>query len=144
MTYIMAENREEVESRDFTTASKSSQAILTHSGYSCIGSATCFRQKPVKRFFPQALAFCAQLQKVNDEVVPVGSALFGSGKNQTEVSAVLHSSRNSTILGSKQLLVMNQSIASNKPLLASLDQSVAGMESTASPVKALHIRRKTG
>ena len=43
LTYIVAESREEAESRDFTRVSKSTQAVLNHSGYSCIGSQTCLR-----------------------------------------------------------------------------------------------------
>ena len=43
LTYIVAESREEAELRDFTRASKSTQPLLNHSSYSCIGSSTCLR-----------------------------------------------------------------------------------------------------
>lgn len=41
LTYIVAENEEEEEQRDYSRVSKSTKPMLNHSSYSCIGSATC-------------------------------------------------------------------------------------------------------
>ena len=43
LTYIVAEQEEEEEQRDFSRVSKSTKAVLNHASYSCIGSSTCLK-----------------------------------------------------------------------------------------------------
>ena len=56
LTFIVNENEEELEMRDYTVACKSTQPIsLMHSQTSCIGSSNVLKQKNIKKIFPQTL-----------------------------------------------------------------------------------------
>ena len=61
LTYIVAEQEEEEEQRDFSRVSKSTKAVLNHASYACIGSSTCLKQKAIRKLFPQTLKQCEEL-----------------------------------------------------------------------------------
>ena len=66
LTYIVAEQEEEEEQRDFNRVSKATKAVLNHASYSCIGSSTCLKQKSIRKLFPQTLRQCEVLQAANN------------------------------------------------------------------------------
>ncbi len=43
LTYIVAENEEEEEQRDYTVVAKGTKSAIKHASYSCIGSSTCLK-----------------------------------------------------------------------------------------------------
>lgn len=61
LTYIVAENEEEEEQRDYSRVAKSTQPSLPHHTFSCIGSSSCLKQKAIKKIFPQTLKQCQNL-----------------------------------------------------------------------------------
>ena len=62
---MVAENEEEEEQRDFSRVAKITQPVLNHSSYSCIGSATCLKQKTIRKLFPNTLKQCEEFNKAN-------------------------------------------------------------------------------
>ena len=65
LTYVVAENEEEEEQRDFSRVAKATAPVLNHSGYSCIGSQTCLKQKNIRKLFPNTLRQCEEMNKAN-------------------------------------------------------------------------------
>ena len=43
LRYVVAEQEEDEEARDFSRHSKNTNPILNHGAFSCIGSATCLK-----------------------------------------------------------------------------------------------------
>ena len=43
LTYVVAEQEEDEEARDFSRYSKNTNPTLNHSAFACIGSATCLK-----------------------------------------------------------------------------------------------------
>lgn len=52
LTYVVAENEEEEEQRDYSVVAKQTKAAINHSSYSCIGSQSCLKQKTIRKLFP--------------------------------------------------------------------------------------------
>ena len=67
LRYVVAEQEEDEEARDYSRYSKITTPTLNHSAYSCIGSATCHKQKQVRKLFPITLKQCEENQKLNAE-----------------------------------------------------------------------------
>jgi hypothetical protein len=66
LTYVVAENEEEEEQRDYSRICKITQSVLPHSQYACIGSSTCLKQKNIRKLFPQTLKQCEQSNQANE------------------------------------------------------------------------------
>ena len=61
LTYIVAENEEEEEQRDYSRVAKNTMPSLPHHAYSCIGSSTTLKQKAIRKLFPKTLKQCQSL-----------------------------------------------------------------------------------
>lgn len=86
LTYIVAENEEEEEHRDYSRISKVTQAIINHSAYSCIGSSSCLKQKNIKKLFPQTLKQCELLNQTNVNASSPKKGDPKSGVNEASAS----------------------------------------------------------
>lgn len=65
LTYIVAEQEDEEEQRNYSAISKITKPVLPHSSYSCIGNPSCLKQKNIRKLFPLTLKQCEELNQVN-------------------------------------------------------------------------------
>jgi len=65
LTYLVAEQEEEEDQRDFSRFSKSTKAVFNHASFACIGSSSCLKQKNIRKLFPTTLKQCEELQASN-------------------------------------------------------------------------------
>ena len=85
LTYIVAENEEEEEQRDYSRVSKVTKAVLNHANYCCIGNSTCLKQKNIRKVFPATLKQCEERNKINLEAAnSKKKAGSGSGNQNPE------------------------------------------------------------
>ena len=118
LTYLVAENEEEEEQRDYSRVSKTTQPVLQHSSFAAIGSSNCLKQKNIRKLFPQTLKQCEELDKANK--IPVKKPQNGENgldgphtHNQSFVS--LQSKINNPVGNSLASSRINQNSAEQLP-----------------------------
>lgn len=99
LTYMVAEHEEEEELRDFSRVSKNTKAELNHSSYACIGSATCLKQKNIRKLFPQSLKQMELNNKLNVATTKAKTQNSSDVNNKsTDVTSGKNYDRNSVTL----------------------------------------------
>jgi len=83
LTFIVAENEEEEEQRDYSAITKVSKAVINHSGYSCIGQSSCLKQKNIRKLYLDTLKQCEERNHLNSAASTRLEGADGSSSLQT-------------------------------------------------------------
>jgi len=137
LTYIVAENEEEEEQRDYSVVAKQTKAAINHSSYSCIGSQTCHKQKTIRKLFPLTLKQCEELNKVNIAAMAKTQANKGTLEDKNNSFASLTSNKFGSIADNN-----HDTVSGN--LSRPKGHSDGSMPLIGSPVKSIPLMRKTG